>query len=195
MNRPPRVLQSFARRRPMSGAVVGALIWGVVVAPLAHSVGHRLDHTHGASARRQVHRRAHTDQHQHSGHGDHAHGQDHAHGREHAHEHVNAGRWEPDSDRSVDEHSPHARRKPQGEQREADGREPREQPRHKPHGHGSLEHFGVALTTAPTFLPPKSYRADSPIPAIEYEAPSLSRRPLDSMRVRGPPEARAKSQS
>jgi hypothetical protein len=193
MNRLPGVLQCVVRARPISVGALGVLVWGVVVAPLVHSAGHRLDHDHD-------HAHDHGYEDEAAGQGDeseygeeHAHGQHHPHAHEypyghgHAHQPEEEHGWEADADGAVDEQARH------GDEREAHAREAAgrsgHRSRHKPHGHGhnSLEHFGVALTSVPIFLPPKVQRVDLPIPAIEYESPSLRPQLWDSMRVRGPP--------
>jgi hypothetical protein len=174
MKRLRGVLRCLVRAQPVSAGALGVFVWGVVVAPLVHSVGHRLDHVQGCDD-------AGSEGHGRRGYG-HEHGHDDADGavdeHGHAHGHVAA------------RHHDHAGKTADGGSGHPSEHEPRRGGHGHGHGHNALEHFGVALTSVPVFLPPKLYRLESALTEIEYESPSLSRRPLDSMRVRGPPDMR-----
>jgi hypothetical protein len=158
---PPNArLSDVARRRTgVSGLLV--FTFGVLLAPLAHTIGHRADHVHREGhfalaldgLRKQLDARAH----EHA----HAHGHPHAHGSGDA-----LARGTPPSDTS--------------DRDERRGSDPH-------HGDGSLAHFAAAVLAPAIFVvPPAFTTAASTVPAL-LESVSDGRSPRGPIQPRAPP--------
>jgi hypothetical protein len=176
----------IARTRIVRGrvaAILGLLvfIYGMVMGPLVHLVGHRDDHDHvpggpredfGRAREPPLHQRAHR-------HGGHPHRHEHGHHAQAAQEErAAAGDFHPDDDDDD----------PEGPNDVGEGRRHHHHsPRDPEHGRGSLEHFGAATTAAPLFVfAPLSARVPDARPQ-DPESAIVERYELAPLQPRAPP--------
>jgi hypothetical protein len=150
----------LARRRiGVSGLIV--FTFGVLLAPLAHTIGHRADHVHRQGhfalaldgLRKQLDARAH----EHA----HAHGHPHAHGPgdSPAHDSRPSDASQRDERRGSDPH----------------------------HGEGSLAHFASAVLAAAIFVVPPAFVATASTVPASLESVSDGRAPRGPSQPRAPP--------
>jgi hypothetical protein len=173
-------LERVRRSRFLGALGVLVFIASAVVFPLSHAIHHQHDHEHGvAGVLAQAFGAFHHHHHHPHAHPHPARGHEHGgnpwvtHG--HADDHEHADSWHDGPERGDDD-------------KDGDGGDRHDRRRSDPnHGHGSLEHLGVALLGAGIVLVPPSFRAPDRLPLPRDESTPVTLATWSPRQPRAPP--------